>query len=355
MSTTSQPTTFVDLYTDLQNRAREQTGITATENQAKRYINMALQDMHLGFGEKFIWAERRDIINTHPQYTTGLVTIAQGSTALTGVTDAAGDATAWNTANAFGDNNTRAGGRITIAGATEVYEVSSVTNDTAIVLNSIFLQTTITGSTQTDNGVTYVYFEDEYALASDFLRPIDQQRFSDGPVPIDLVGRTEFRRRYPSNRIPGQPNIATMIDLAPSGSTAPRRRIRFHRPPDKAYQIQYAYVTDQLVVLTGGTTATGFVNDTDEPIVPLRYRHAIVWNALYHWYRDKRDDQRSQEVRQEYVDIISRIAADQEIGQSRPQFRPRIQAYKSRARRPYGGAGAGRRFDLHGHFDRFES
>ena len=48
MSATSQLTTFSDLYTDLQNRVRVTTGVTATENQAKRYINIALHDLHLG-------------------------------------------------------------------------------------------------------------------------------------------------------------------------------------------------------------------------------------------------------------------------------------------------------------------
>ena len=36
MSTTSQVTTYSDLYTDLQVRTRETTGVTATENIAKR-------------------------------------------------------------------------------------------------------------------------------------------------------------------------------------------------------------------------------------------------------------------------------------------------------------------------------
>ncbi len=353
MSTTSSPETFVDLYTDLQNRAREEVGQTATEDQAKRYINIALQDMHLGFGEKFIWAERRAVLNTNPQYSTGLLTVNQGGTTITGVTDAAGAPTAWNTTGDFSDNNMIVGGRVTIAGATEVYDITAVASDTSATIGSIFLQEDITTATQTDNGATYVYFQDEYALASDFLRPIDQQRFSDGPTPIDLVGRTEFRRRYPSNRNPGRPRIATMIDLAPSGNVTPRRRLKFHRPTDKAYQIKYSYVTNLLVITSAGVGATAFVNDTDEPIVPARYRHVIVWNALFHWYRDKKDDQRSQEVKAEYTDGIFRMTADQEIGQSRPQFRPRVSAYKSRARRPWGGSGRGRgsrRFDL-GSFD----
>ncbi|GAG28422.1 unnamed protein product, partial [marine sediment metagenome] len=82
MSSTSQVTTFLDLYTDLQNRAREQTGITATETQAKRYINIALHDMHLGQGEKYPWAERNGVIITQAQYTTGTIAVNKGGTFL---------------------------------------------------------------------------------------------------------------------------------------------------------------------------------------------------------------------------------------------------------------------------------
>ena len=59
MSATSQVTTYLDMFTDLQNRVHVTTGVTATQNQAKRYINIALIDMHIGFGEKFYWAERQ--------------------------------------------------------------------------------------------------------------------------------------------------------------------------------------------------------------------------------------------------------------------------------------------------------
>ena len=65
MSATSQVTTFSDLYTDLQNRVRVTPGISATENQAKRYINTALQDIHLSFDYKLPWCERRGVIRTH--------------------------------------------------------------------------------------------------------------------------------------------------------------------------------------------------------------------------------------------------------------------------------------------------
>jgi len=339
MSATSQLTTFSDLFTDLQNRTREATGVTATENQAKRYINIALHDMHLGTDYKFPWAERNAVIVTQAQYTTGTVSVTKGDTALTG------SGTAWNTNNEFTVKNMRANGKVRIAGALNPYTISSVSSDTAAVLSSKFTETTVSGE-------TYVYYEDEYDLASDFLRPLDMQRFSD-QVAIDLISRTEFRRRYPANSVPSRPSVACIIDYAPSGNTTPIRRVKFHAPPSTNMTIPYSYITANLAVSTTGTALTSMSATTDEPIVPLRYRHAILYHALYNWYRDKKDDARADSAKSDYTDVMLRVMGDVEIGANRPQLRPRMQGYARRAQRPWSGS-RGRRYDVNGRFDRME-
>lgn len=336
MSSTSQLTTFQDIYLDLENRCRITTGITASENQAKRYVNIALQDMHLGTDYKFPWAERHANLVTQAQYVTGTATATLGSTTLTGAS------TAWNTANSFSVNNMRANGKIRIAGSNSPYTIQTVSSDTAAVLTSKFTETTQTAQ-------TYVYYEDEYDLATDFLRPVDMQQFSD-QLSIGLVSRTEFRQRYPNNAVPGRPFVACIVDYAPSGNTTPIRRVKLHQPPSVNMTIPYNYITNQLVVSSAGVGQTGFSADSDEPIVPLRYRHAIVFHALYSWYRDKKDDARSQEAKAEYTDIMVRILSDSEVGGIRPMIRPRVSTYARSAQRPWSGStGAryvtGTRFD----------
>lgn len=321
MSGTTQYTTFSDLHTGLQNAVRVTTGVTATEDQAKRYINVALQDMHLGYSERFPWAERTSYLVTQPQYTTGTLTATKGSTTITG------SGTAWNTNNDFTVANMRAGGKIVISGGTEIYEISSVTNDTTAALSSKYIQTTVSVA-------SYLYFEDEYALASDFLRPVDQRQFADS-IEIELIGRTEFRRRYPRPKITGRPEVATIYDKPFSGNTTPVRKVGFYKPPDQAYTIPYSYITSNLAVSSAGAAQTQMSAATDEPIVPLRYRHALLLHALYNWYRDKKDDTRSAEVKSEYTDIMLRVISDNEIGASRPNIRPRSYVYTRRARSPY--------------------
>ena len=340
MSTTSQVTTFADLYTDLQNRVRVATGITATENQAKRYCNIALQDIHIGTNYVFPWTERRAFLTTKAPYTTGTVSVAAGSTSLTG------SGTLWNTANTYNQNNLRVGSKFTIAGATDIYRVSAVSGDTAATLETRYVASSDASAAE------YRAFEDEYALASDFLRPIDFALFStDWNIP--LLDRKEFRRLHTRGNISGRPTSASILDLAFSGSTTPVRKVVFYPYPDQTYIIPYSYVTSNLVVTSAGAEQSAMSSDTDEPMMPLRYRHIIVLHALANWYRDKRDDARSQEAKAEFGELMSRMVADHDMGtHNRVRIQPNEGLYRAHAVRPYRKQ-SGTRYSINNHFDSF--
>jgi hypothetical protein len=118
--------------------------------------------------------------------------------------------------------------------------------------------------------------------------------------------------------------------------------------------IPYDYISNVVAVSAAGVEATALSSDTDEPTMPLRYRHAIVLHALYHWYRDKKDDARADAAKGEYTDIMMRITSDQEIGTHvQAQIQPRMGMYTRHAYRPYSNRG-GRRIDINGEFDRFQ-
>src|SRR3972149_3018111 len=106
MAVTEQPRDFSDLYTLLINSVRGDTSGTATVSQAKRAVNMALYDMHLGLDYKLPWAERRGVLSTQVPYTTGTVATALARTTV------AGASTLWNTHNSFSGKNARANGKI---------------------------------------------------------------------------------------------------------------------------------------------------------------------------------------------------------------------------------------------------
>jgi hypothetical protein len=320
---------------------REQTSQVATIIQAKRYINTALMDIHIGFGERFPWAERQARLTTMAPYAIGTLSIAKGATAVAGI------GTAWSSLNSFGIPNVRPTGKLVINGTSTVYEIAnSPIGATSLTLASPYVDASVV------NG-TYLYFEDEYDLDADFLRPMDMQ-FFDSAHSIGIIDRNRFRRQYPKNSVTGKPIVACLFDRAFVGNTTPVRRVAFFRPPAANYSIPYAFVTNKLAISSAGQPQTSLNLDTDEPIVPLQYRHAIVTQALYVWYRDKKDDTRSAETKQDFVDLMLRIAGDTEVGERRPYIQPAMGNYRRRARSPYSRAGSGRH-TIGTRFDRMES
>lgn len=338
-SPSTNPQTFQDLYMDLLNRVRASTNVNSTLEQAKRYINTSCHDMALGHDYKMPWLERQATLVTHAPYSDGTVGIAVGGTALVGT------GTLWATDNNYGQDNMRSTGRVVIDGGANIYRISSVTDDTNAVLQDQYV------ASSAASGATYTYFEDEYALANDFLRPLDFQFFS-VPMEIQLIPRNEFRRRIPRPNTPGRPKVATIVDAGfRDANTTPTKYVKFYPYPDGHYLIPYSYITKNIGVHFEGDEVNIMTEDDDEPLIPVRYRHLIVLGALTHWYRDKRDDARSQETQALYVDGVTRMLNDLDIASpTQARLQPNMDSYTRYAKRPYSPRGS-RYLDMNNHFD----
>lgn len=336
MSVDTSPVDFEDLYTALLDDMRSNTSQTDVISLAKRYIDTANKAAYHARGELFGWAERHAFIKTHAEYSDGTLTATIGTGTLTGAS------TAWNTNNSHGQPNMRAGGKLVIDDQREVYEVLTVPSDTSATMQPDWIG-------ETEAALTYRYFEDEYALASDFLKPVDQHTFDDDDS-IHLVGRTDFRRAFPRNsRTTTHITHAIIQDHAPSGNTTPIRKIRFAPAPSNTQIIRYTYVTSNIVVSSAGVGAASFSADTDEPTMPLRWRSGIVVGAKAKWYRDLKDDARAASCEQEWAQWLNDIVGDQDIGAQRMRMRSPGAMYRARAKRG-GGRTGNRRFD-DGRFD----
>ncbi len=314
MSSTSAPTTFSDLYTDLLNKVRADSTTTTQIVLAKRMINTALQDVAIQ--QNWRWAERRAVLQVYAPYTTGTVSVALAArTTVTGIS------TLWNTAvTGMGFNNVNVGAKIQFAGTTDPYSVASIASDTSLTLTDRYIGDTAL------SGATYTAYQDEYPLASDFFRVLDTRSLSN-VLDIPILGTAEFYRRFPRNARPGTPEICTIIELGPSGTVDSQPRIVFHPYPDDMDNIPYRYITKYLAVTAAGVGQTALIADTDEPIIPLRYRHVLILYAAKEWYRDRKDDQRSQEMSAEYVDLVKRMSGDTEPQRDRPRFIPQKNRY----------------------------
>ncbi len=330
------PSTLTELRTDFLEKLKEVTGVSAVNTIVNRFLNQANQDFHQ---ERWWWAERRAVIITDNPYTTGTIALTL-ATSLTAVT---GTDTLWNTANNFGRNNAIVGHKMILAGSNDTYLINAVGSDTAITLDSSY-----TGTSDL-SGDDYTVFNDEYTLQSDFDDVIDV-RFFDQDRKIELIGPQEFYRKFPRNRAKSFPQAATLIEIGPSGSADLRRRIIFGPAPDKVYTVPYRFYTTDLAISSGGTAQVNMSADTDQPIIPIRFRQAIVWKALELWFSTRQKNAiLATENRGRYDVVVLRARQAHGPADDRPRIVPDTAATWSRTRYPW--TGKSRRFVPASKFD----
>lgn len=341
MSATDAPATLSELRTAFLDALKEATGVTAINTVADRYLNMANQDIHQ---EPWWWSERRSTIRTYPPYSTGTVDVA--ITDLTTRRTLTGTDTLWDTANSFGDKNAIAvGAKVELAGSEIVHLISAIGSDTSITLDTT---TPYLGDSALDDATCTVY-QDEYAVASDFADPVDVRFFDDNRT-IRLVGAQEFYRQFARNSHRRRPACATLIELGPSGSAVGRRRVVFGPAPDDTYVIPYRYMTTNLAVSSAGAAQANLSATTDEPIIPLSFRMAIVWKALALWFSTRQKNaQLAGQFDGYYTTLMVRARQRTTQADDRPRLIPAVGGYRAHAQRPWRGGRA--RYDGDAAFD----
>ena len=320
------PATLAEMRTDFLESLKEATGVSAINTVVNRFLNKANQDIHQ---EKWWWQERRAFVRTRPPYTTGTVAVAV--TSLTTRRTVTGTSTAWNTANSFGDTNAAVGMKMTLAAEPFVHLIGTLGSDTSITLESA---TPYLGDSAL-SGAGYAIYQDDYALESDFDDVIDA-RFFDEDHKIPLIGAQEFYRLYSRNSNRAAPKHATLIELGPSGSVSLRRRVVLGPAPDQTYNIPYRYWTTNLAVSSTGTGAANLSADTDQPIVPLKFRQGIIWKGLEIWFATRQKDAvLAEKFGGLYATLMLRGRMDRGPTQDRPRLIPATASATLAARRPY--------------------
>lgn len=326
MAATDAPSTLTELATDFLEGMKDVTTSSAIVNLVYRYLNQANQDIHQ---ERWWWDERRAVIVTKAPYTTGTVSVTQGSTTVTG------SSTAWTTNDAFGYQQATVGDKITLGSSPDVYVISAVGGAGTLTLASRYTGDTLSGA-------GYAIFQDEYALETDFDDVIDAKTFSQD-LGIALIGAQEFNRRFARNSVRGPIEVATLIELGPSGSASLRRRVVFGKAPDRAYTIPYRYHTKHLAVSSTGTTAVNMSATTDQPIIPIRFRQALVHKARADWYSTRKQDPESAaQAEAKYTTLILRARASKSPTDDGVRLVPRVGPTQMVARRPYRRSGSAR-------------
>lgn len=256
-----------DLVNDILFRAGETTdGTSNFEAIALQYLNRAYQSMWMGGGE-FLdgnnqnwWWLRKDPPGTlilQPSITTGTVSVTNNSASIT-----FSSAPAASVAGYF----------FRVDGQEDVFRISTHTGGSgSATLDSVYTGTTATAA-------TFRLMKTEYTLATDALRIIAPMRVRLAHTgSIEGTDSAAMDKSFPIHLLEsGVPTLFAHI-----GET----KIRFNRygmtSSTNLIRVEYDYLYKPADLTDSGS---------EEPVVPLQYRHLLSDMAVAMLFIDKNDD-----------------------------------------------------------------
>lgn len=265
--------TLADIRNAAINRVKGDAGDDATVNFFNEAINTRYRTICSRKKWKFLRVTNRSL-KLPIKYTTGTITISNGSRSVTGT------GTAWTS-----DMRHR---WIKPSSTDNSYRVVQVVSATSLIIASPLVESTIT------NG-QYKLYQSELALFPD-LEDIDDIRIDGKPWLIEPVGPSEvsrLRQKHADREgapfkytIEGQsvyPGVLMQsfvmgYDFLGSGLT--KAISLFPHIPDQDYTIHIPYKRKVSVLA-----------DSDEPLIPIEHRHVLLYFAMSDWYMKDRQDQ----------------------------------------------------------------
>jgi hypothetical protein len=322
-------TTFTDIVTTVMNRAGWPTSDTTLLARAKAIVNTVNKDVAAFPSVAWPDLQRRANLTIFAPYSTGGLGIIQGADLL--------NQSPLKTSPELVTGNIAAGMKAKIAGYDTILTVKSIVSEWAAYVTTTWPHASVADQ-------SYTIWQDEYALASDFSRPINYVDFINH-WKLQPVGLRQMREYAPWPAVPGKPRYYTLIKPAVGDQRV--WSILFYPPPDEAVTIPYEYITSYVAFDNAGAGLALMTADDDEPWMDERYRHILIYGALAEVYRDYKDDTRSTEADAKYQGFLKRMTNDAEVTTDVPKFLPDRTRYKHLTRRRNTP-----RYDVNGNFDR---
>jgi len=227
------------------------------------------------------WARKqpRGIVTTDASIETGTVTVTEGSTAVTFSSAPAASVAGW---------------RLEVAKLPTVPRILTHTAaSTSATLDAVWPEDTQTLA-------SYVCYNPEYDLASDFVRfvgaPYLHSHYMD---PIPIGSRESHDAAYPFGTFfKSPPTAAAMIQP---------RRIQVNSYDDRRYRLEYDYV-----FMPADLTANP---SSEEPIVPRPHRAVLASGAAMLLAHDKGDN-RAENLASEFRETVQRLVQEHRRGLS---------------------------------------
>ncbi len=268
--------TFQEAYLEVLDRCRSIKTDPDYVDLAKSFTNRIHKEA-LAY-RAWPWRSRRGTLVLEPPYTTGTVTVTQGSATVTGA------------GTAFTASHD--GFYLKVGSTSDLYLVSDVLSGTSLTVDPVI--TIPSASAQ-----SFKLFRMGYALPADFRLPDEVDNFETTP-PMDFVGHREYRRLIGSPLFDPTPTKWSLLwtqvaDDAPVPTMAVFPFASGYRQVHFDYQMRIG----------------DLANAADPLQIPDEYRALVVEGAMELAYRDVFDDEtRADKAGAAHRGILLRMAND---------------------------------------------
>ncbi len=277
-----------DILADSLFRAGEPTdGTSDYAAEALTYLNMVYNQVCRGgselkpdLNEDWYWLRKPSpgLISLHPPVSAGTATVSLGSTTVTLTTAPTDNAVNFSVINQL----------IRFGNQTDIYRIATHTSATT----TLTLDTAYLNPAQVGSGISYTIMQNEADLASDVMRIVSPMRvytsgFSwDNNYKIYGAALEAMEEAYPLALIEtGVPDMFAFVGSTSAGV----KRVRFNRyggpTSNDKFRIEYDYLYRPTPLTSPGTT--------EEPVLPLEWRHLLADFVLAYLFGLK-DDSRAE-------------------------------------------------------------
>ena len=232
-----------DNYGTIQTAVFNKIGID--DEDVNDVVEQAMNDImeEICESHNFSWLYGDTSFITTAPYSTGTVTATAGSTTITGsgTTFTAG----------------MAGRKITLENA--FYEISAFVSTTELTLSTDY-------AGAGGAGLTYKIYQNEYSLSSDAEDVLSMYQ-ENNPQRLAQEEASLMDTHYPQRNSYGYPSVYSIVGHDSNGYM----KVEVYPIPNQARNIYYR-MKKRVTVLSA---------DSDEPIIPLRYRYVLFRGAVY--------------------------------------------------------------------------
>lgn len=254
-------------------------------------------------GRHWRFMERQLVLNLLPLEETGTVAFTKGTRAITG-TGTSFDATMVNQ-------------KFIVASNRQAYRIEDVNSTTDLdIFHNIDLDTATASA--------YKIGFDLYEIPQDIAAVRSLQLNGHGELPPTPL--QEFRVREAQNPSrTGRPEIYTLTEI---DNTSGQYKLQFYPIPDKRYTVTVDY-----------TLRPNRLEDDDDchPLIPDYHKDVLYYAALADMYRGLSDPTNERTSREDARISFGRLAADQEMTDSRARLQPKFNQYDRARGRKFKG------------------